>query len=111
MLNGTIELADLLSQPSLVAELTRDQLAELAGQCERLKALCWARLMSITATVESRTAPDRMLTPTEASEILRRPVRWIARRRATLPFVVRMSERSYVCSERGVRLWLKQHES
>jgi len=116
MLNGkVIELAPYLAEPSQVAELNPGQLASLIGQLEQLKALCWARLVSSpTATngaKSDRAAPDRMLKPAEAASILRRDVRWVTRNKEKLPFVTSVSKRSYLCSERGLRLWLKQHQS
>ncbi len=112
--NGT-EIASYLAQPALVSELNPAQLASLIGQIEQLKALCWARLVAtpVTTTKAKPDAaePDRMLKPAEAAEILRRDVRWIARNKDKLPFVQALTKRSYLCSERGLRLWLKQHQS
>lgn len=113
-LNGNAtELATYLAQPSLVAELNPQQLASLIGQLEQLKALCWARLVgSPVTTKETDTIePSRMLKPAEASEILRRDLRWIYRHKKTLPFVVQITKRSIVCDERRMLLWLKQHQT
>jgi hypothetical protein len=47
-----------------------------------------------------------MLTPAEAAEMLRRTPRWIYRNAKQLPFVKRISAKSMLCSEAGVRRWL-----
>jgi hypothetical protein len=55
-------------------------------------------------------ADDRMLTVEEAAEILRRERRWIYRNAAQLPFVKRISPRSLLISENGLRRWLERQK-
>jgi hypothetical protein len=115
MLNGTKRgLAHELAHPAGLAELSRAELGELLAQIKALEGIVLARLLAGpegNPRREVKPEPDRMLTPKEAAVILRRPVRWISRHKKALPFVVQMSERSYRCSERSIRLWLKQHQS
>lgn len=116
MLNGHgIDLADYLEQPTLVSRLNREELGTLLAQIKALEGVVMARLLTDVDREdrhrEMKAEPDRMLTPAEAAELMRCSVRWIARHKATLPFIVHKSERAYACSERGVRLWLKQHQS
>ena len=49
---------------------------------------------------------DRLLTAVEASAVLRRSTKWISRHRRNLPFARKLSERSWVYSEQGLRRWL-----
>jgi hypothetical protein len=59
----TVRPTTLPMLPSLdaVSELNREQLAALIGECEQLKALCWARLVSIpTATGQKTDAPPKI---------------------------------------------------
>jgi hypothetical protein len=50
--------------------------------------------------------PDKMLTTEEAASMLRRSPKWIYRHRKGLPFAPKLSERSWVYSEQGLRKWL-----
>lgn len=110
MLNGTeIEIANYLAQHSLVAELNPEQLASLIGQLEQLKAIAWARLVSIpTTTKGAKPEPiaDRLLTIAEAATLLRKTPEYIYRNKARLPFVKRIALRSYICSEAEIHRWL-----
>lgn len=53
---------------------------------------------------------DRLLTAAEASAILRRSTKWISRHRRSLPFARKLSERSWVYSEQGLRKWLARQK-
>jgi hypothetical protein len=56
-------------------------------------------------------ADDHMLLPAEAAQLLRREVRWIYRNAHKLPFVKRVSPRSILCSEAGIRRWLGKRQA
>jgi hypothetical protein len=45
-------------------------------------------------------------TPDEAAVKLRRSKRWLYRNSKKLPFIRRISPRSFVCSEAGIQKWL-----
>jgi hypothetical protein len=84
----------------------------------RLRAKCAATLATIesaqliAANVARRqkddigTETDRMLTPDEAAVMLRRSRQWIYRNAHRLPFVKRLSRKSLLCSEAGMKQWL-----
>ena len=81
---------------------------------ERIPALIAAlaaRLLVPEPEPESEsTEPDRMLTAEEAAAILRRSVKWLYRHR-DLPFARRLSSRSWVYSEQGLRKWLARQRA
>ena len=56
-------------------------------------------------------AADRMLTVREAAELLRHKPRWIYDNADHLPFVHRVSSKSFLCSENGIRRWLQRHNT
>ena len=72
----------------------------------RVATACSAAVPGPAAPGES--PDDSMLTAHEASLILRRKVRWLYRNKDKLPFVVKVSSRTILCSERGLRQWLKK---
>jgi hypothetical protein len=115
MLNGTqIDLEQLRIRPALLSELGREQLTELIGECERLKALYWARLMSISVPIVP-TEPkvdDRndWGTAKEGATMLMRKVSWLYRNKhlpAVKKFVKQDKPGSPLrCSKRGIRDYL-----
>jgi predicted DNA-binding transcriptional regulator AlpA len=68
------------------------------------------RLMSKAAPEAAPNELDRMLTTAEAAELLRRSVKWLYRRNGTLPFARKLSDRSWVYSEAGLRRWLARRK-
>jgi hypothetical protein len=56
-------------------------------------------------------AADRMLTVRETAELLRHKPRWIYDNADHLPFVHRVSSKSFLCSENGIRRWLQRHNT
>jgi hypothetical protein len=118
MLNGThIQRANLPSKPSLVAELTeqlaeltRDQLAELAGQCEQLKALCWARIMSMSIPAVppgSKSELAQTLTIAEIAKLLNKKPQYLYRNKSRFPFIKKIGPRSYACDPDEAERWFK----
>jgi hypothetical protein len=113
MLNGTnISLAEYMSPP--VAEMTPDQLAALIGECERLKALCLARIMSMSIPIVPPEAKaddlDGWVTAKEGAAMLMRKVSWLYRNKhlpAVKKFVKQDKPGSPLrCSKRGIRDYL-----
>jgi hypothetical protein len=82
-------------------------LAQLAAWQSQLAA----RLMTAPAPEAAADEPDRMLTPREAAELLRRSTKWISRHRRSLPFGRRLGPRSWVYSELGLRKWLARQRA
>jgi hypothetical protein len=80
-------------------------LAQLAAYQAQLAA----RLM--VPAPEPEADEDKLLTAAEASQILRRSTKWISRHRRSLPFARKLSERSWVYSEQGLRRWLARQRA
>jgi hypothetical protein len=67
-----------------------------------------ARLMVPAEPVDD--GDDLLLTTEEAAKLLRRSTKWISRHRRSLPFARKLSERSWVYSELGLRKWLSRQK-
>jgi hypothetical protein len=80
-------------------------LAQLAAYQAQLAA----RLM--VPAPEPEADEDKLLTTLEAAKLLRRSTKWISRHRRSLPFARKLSERSWVYSEQGLRRWLARKKS
>jgi hypothetical protein len=65
-----------------------------------------ARLLEPEPVEPPTDEQERMLTTEEAAKLLRRSTKWISRHRRNLPFARKLSERSWVYSEQGLRRWL-----
>ena len=82
-------------------------LARLAAWQSQLAA----RLMEAPAPEAAPGEPDKMLTTEETASQLRRSVKWVYRHRKSLPFARKLSERSWVYSEQGLRKWLARQRA
>jgi hypothetical protein len=114
MLNGAhIAVEDYLANPALVADLSREQLASLIAQCEHVKALAWVRLISTPdSAIEGPIDNGRMLTVEEAAVLLCKPPQYLYRNKQRFSsFMRKTGPRSYVCSEAGVRRWLRNRRT
>jgi len=102
-------LAELLREPGRVKTLPIGTLLALMAGAASCAAVISAELASRGTLNECRTGEpeeDRWLTPEEAAPILRRDRRWIYRNKRHLPFVKKISARSLLCSEAGIRRWI-----
>ena len=83
-------LADLATNPVLAAEIDLDDIPQLLGEMERLRAILWARL----ALRINRPPPteDRLLNSADAASRLGISKDWLYRNASRLPFTVRVSE-------------------
>jgi hypothetical protein len=89
------------------ATLPAEQIPAALAQLSAWQGQLAARLMAPAPAAEVATdAPERMLTTIEAAGMLRRSTKWIYRNNKRLPFARRLSERSWVYSEQGLRRWL-----
>ena len=79
-----------------------------------------ALIMALTARLLEAPEPapevapgeaDKMLTTEEAAALLRRSTKWIYRHQKGLPFARKLSERSWVYSEQGLRKWLARQRA
>jgi hypothetical protein len=103
------ELDRIAANPRCLAGLSRSAIAGLLVR----SAVVQSALTAALATADSREQPvaiaeddDRMLTPDEAAVMLRRSRQWIYRNAHRLPFVRRISRKSLLCSETGMKQWL-----
>ena len=71
-----------------------------------------ARLLEPAPSPEpAPNEPDKMLTTAKAAALLRRSVKWIYRHNGNLPFARKLSDRSWVYSEQGLRKWLARQRA
>ena len=108
-------IATLLSDPSRANAIAQDDVPEVLGQVERLRAQLWARLTRPESTngckpasdIE-RASADRLLTVKEAANRLTVDERWMYRHADSLPFTRRLGERTLRFSETGLEKWLSR---
>jgi hypothetical protein len=88
--------------------MNADDMASVSrSEIPKLLVALSARLLEAEPELEAATdEPDLMLTTEEAAAALRRSAKWISRHRKNLPFARKLSERSWVYSEQGLRRWL-----
>lgn len=108
-------LAVLLTDPPRADALTREQLPELLGRVEQLRAILLERLTRPESTNGSKPASDierasgdRLLTVKEAAERLSVDDRWIYRKADSLPFTRRLGDRTLRFSEKGLDKWVER---
>jgi hypothetical protein len=92
--------------PTVIAALLAKFGADLAELSSAQNALAAALLDSKQAPHATADADDRMMTADEAAVVLHHDRRWLYRHAADLPFVRRVSRKSFLCSEIGLRKWL-----
>jgi hypothetical protein len=113
-----ITIEQIAAEPALALGLSVTVIAALITKCsaEQTKlsaaqnALAVALLDPKPAGYQTAVA-DRMLTTAEAAEMLRRSPRWIYRNADRLPFVKRISQKSLLCSEVGMKRWLERQRA
>lgn len=108
-------LDELAAQPDRAMGLSLGLIAALITKCSAEQAkLSAAQNALAVALLDPKPAgyqtavADRMLTTAEAAEMLRRSPRWIYRNADRLPFVKRISQKSLLCSEVGIKRWLER---
>lgn len=107
-------LSTLLSDPSRVEGVPREELPEIAAAAERLRAVCWARLTALEAPTNGRApeleakSGDRLLTVKEVAQRTGLTRRQVYRRAASWPFARKVSERCLRFSEWGLERWLSR---
>src|SRR5581483_4979322 len=106
MLTPVPSLDELARDPQKAANLPPGVAAAMLVQAAAVQSVLAARIAS-AETAAPAPAPadpaDEMLTPDEAAAILRRSRRWLYRNADRLPFVKRLSPKSILCSESGIR--------
>jgi predicted DNA-binding transcriptional regulator AlpA len=81
-------LEDLVATPRLAAEIELEQIPELIGDLERLRATLWARLA--LRINRPPAAEDRLVPAADAASRLAVSKDWIYRHAEHLPFTVRL---------------------
>ena len=102
------DLAELVSYPERIQELSRESVPALIGETEALKARLWARLQgpeSPRGVSSTLSTGDHLLTASEAAERLGVNKRWIYRKADSLPFTRKLSGGTLRFSERGLERW------
>jgi predicted DNA-binding transcriptional regulator AlpA len=103
------ELDRIAADPRCLAGLSRSAIAGLLARSAAVQSALTAAL--VTEDSSERPAAinqddDRFLTVDEAAVMLRRSRQWIYRNKHRLPFVKRLSAKSLLCSEAGLKQWL-----
>ena len=96
---------ELLRDPARAHALPASALIALLASTAAVQAVLSAELLA-RGQAQPAPAKDRWLKPDEASAVLRRDRRWLYRHARTLPFVKKISARSFLCSETGIHRWL-----
>lgn len=107
-------LDQLARDPSAAVGLPSAALVALHLQCTAALSaigLAWASSGQSGPQAPAENGEDRMLTPDEAASILRRSKRWIYRHADRLPFIKRLSPKSVLCSEAGIKRWLERQRA
>lgn len=100
-------LDEVAVDPRRLAGLSSDAIKALLMRNAVVQSALAAALQSApNQTPQPFPEEDRMLTPDEAAQILRRSRLWVYRNANRLPFVKRISRKSLLCSEAGVKRWL-----
>lgn len=99
-------LDEVAADPRRLAGLAPDTIKMLLMRSTVVQSALAAALLSSDRIPAQATEEDRMLTPDEAAQILRRSRLWIYRNSKRLPFVKRISRKSLLCSEAEVKRWL-----
>ena len=95
------DLTAALADPTSVRT---EEIPDIIGELERVKALLWARLAVPTAQ-SNGAGEDRLLGVEQAAERLGVTENWL-RHRSELPFVVKLSEGVVRYSSRGIDRWI-----
>jgi hypothetical protein len=113
MLSVVPNFEELYADPALAAALPVHTLKALLLRTTALQNTIVAALMVNDQQAEIVAAPDkdRMLTTEEAASMLRCSRKWIYRHADDLPFVMRKSRKSLLCSEAGIKHWLQRRRS
>jgi excisionase family DNA binding protein len=88
--HASIDLADLVRDPSRAADVARDQIPALLTQLSAIQASMAARLLTTSHEESSGGDSQALLSIDEAAARLGVSPDWLYRRTKSLPFVVRV---------------------
>lgn len=102
---------ELARDPSRARGLSSTVIAALLAKCSAdLAELSAAQSALSAALLDSKQAAppevDDWITVDEAAGVLHHNRRWLYRNAANLPFVRRVSRKSLLCSESGIKKWM-----
>jgi len=104
-------LAWLIASPEQAAEVNPADIPDLLGALETVRARLWTRL-NTPALPETQgkgsDASDRLLDAKEAAERLGVKPKWMYSHADTLPFTLRIGERTVRFSEKGLQRWMEK---
>jgi predicted DNA-binding transcriptional regulator AlpA len=104
-------LDQIAADPRCVAGLQQSTVRDLLRRCAVVQSMLVVELKPEDGMPQhgaNGQEDDRLLTAKEAAEMLRRSVRWLYRKKHTLPFVRKISPRTFVCSQKGIKQWLER---
>ena len=104
----------LIASPDQAEDVPSDQIPELLGALETVKALLWSRLntpsLPASATGDPK-APDRLLDAKEAAARLGVKTKWMYSHADRLPFTKRLGDRTLRFSEQGLTRWMETRKA
>ncbi len=107
-------LAWLIASPDQAEDVPSDQIPDLLGAIETVRARLWSRLntptLPATAT-KGPKAPDRLLDAKEAAERLGVKAKWLYSHADRLPFTRRLGGRTLRFSEQGLTRWMETRKA
>ena len=107
-------LAWLVASPDQVGDVPSDEIPELLGAIETVKALLWSRVNTPslpTTPAKGPQAPDRLLDAKEAAERLGVKPKWVYSHADRLPFTKRLGDRTLRFSEQGLTRWMETRKA
>ena len=102
----SIDLVDLIKDPSRAAQVDRDHLPALLTQLSAVQASMAARLVTTSQESTDSDFSDNLLDVEEAATRLGTSPDWLYRRTKSLPFVVRVG-RHVRFSAKGIDRYIK----
>ena len=103
-------LDQIARDPRSATTIGRSALISLLLRNAVVQSVIVAQLSAIesvdTPTPAIEYGDKKMLTPDEASILIHKPRRWIIDNRDRLPWVTRVSRKTFLCSESGIQKWL-----
>jgi hypothetical protein len=99
-------LDEVACNPLLVERLDVNAVKALMLRLTVAQSALATRLVADEPAQTSTMPEDEMLSPEQAAVMLKQTRRWLSRNSHRLPFVKRISQRSFLCSKQGIAKWL-----
>jgi hypothetical protein len=115
MLKQLPTLDEIAGAPSCAIGLSKTAVAALLLRDAVVQSALVAQLTAAggdePAKERAQVDTEKMLKADKAALLLRRNRQWIYRHARHLPFVIRISRKSLLCSEEGIRRWLATRQA